>query len=167
MLKRLATFLLGVALIGLGFFFFMAPEQAYLVLLLKKFWPLFLILAGLVRLAGHLIDRHPRSPLGSLLLTAIGGILLAVNLRGETSLTEIIGRYWFWFLLAYVLGRVLRQYTQPQTSGKPLRAFSPGGIFVMLLIAAIGLSANYLSKHGGLLAGLRVQFGAVTANLKE
>jgi hypothetical protein len=76
MLKRLATFLFGVALIGLGVFIFMAPEQAYLVQLLKKSWPLFLVLAGLVRLAGYLIDRHPQSPVGSLLLTALGGIFL-------------------------------------------------------------------------------------------
>ncbi len=161
MLKRLATFLLGVALIGLGVFFFKAPEQTYLVLLLKKFWPLFLVLAGLVRLAGHLIDRHPRSPVGSLLLTALGGILLAINLRGESSLTAIIGHYWFWFLLAFVLGRVLRQYTATEAHGKPVRALSPGAIFVMLLIAGTGLSANYLSKNDQLLARVNQRIGQI------
>lgn len=152
MLKRIATFLLGVALIGLGVFLFTASEHAYLVQLLKKFWPVFLILAGLVRLAGYIIDRHPRSPVGSLLLTALGGILLAINLRGETSLAAIIGHYWFWFLLAFVLGRVLRQYTSTGTLDKPVYALNPGAIFVMLLIAGSGLSANYLSKNEQLLA---------------
>lgn len=161
MFKRLATFLFGVALIGLGFFFFMAPEQAYLVQLLKKFWPLFLVLAGVVRLAGYLIDRHPRSPVGSLLLTALGGILLAINVRGETSLAAIIGHYWFWFLLAFVLGRVLRQYTATAAPGKSLRALSPGAVFVMLLIAATGLSANFLSKNDQLLAHLNQRIGQI------
>jgi len=110
MFKRLLTFLLGAGLIGLGVFFFVAPEQAYLVQLLKRFWPLCLVLAGLVRLAGYLIDRQPRSPVGSLILTALGGILLAINLRGENSLALIVARYWFWFLLAFVAGRVLWQY---------------------------------------------------------
>lgn len=159
MLKRLATFLFGVALIGLGVFFFMVPEQAYLVQLLKKSWPLFLVLAGLVRLAGYLIDRHPKSPVGSLLLTALGGILFAINLRGETSLTAIIGRYWFWFLLAFMLGRVLRQYTSTNALGKPVRALSPGAIFVILLIAGTGLGANYLSKNDQLLARMNQRIG--------
>jgi DUF4097 and DUF4098 domain-containing protein YvlB len=159
MLKRLATFLFGVALIGLGVFIFMAPEQAYLVQLLKKSWPLFLVLAGLVRLAGYLIDRHPQSPVGSLLLTALGGILLAINLRGETSLTGMIGRYWFWFLLAFLLGRVLRQYTSTNTLGKPVRALSPGAIFVTLLIAGTGLGANYLSKNDQLLTHVHQRLG--------
>lgn len=159
MLKRLATFLFGVALIGLGVFIFMAPEQTYLVQLLKKSWPLFLVLAGLVRLAGYLIDRHPQSPVGSLLITALGGSLLAINLRGETSLTVIIGRYWFWFLLAFMLGRVLRQYTSTTAFGKPVRALSPGAIFVTLLIAGTGLGANYLSKNDQLLARFNQRIG--------
>lgn len=152
MFKRLATFLFGVALIGLGVFFFMAPEHTYLVQLLKRFWPLFLVMAGLVRLAGYLIDRHPRSPIGSLLLIVLGGTLLAVNLQGETSFIAIIGHYWFWFLLAFVLGQVLRHYTATDAFGKPVRALGPAAIFGMLLIAGTGLSANFLSKNDQLLA---------------
>ena len=161
MLKRLATFLFGVALISLGVFIFTVSEQAYLVQLLKQSWPLFLILAGLVRLAGYLIDRHPKSPVGSVLLTAVGGILLAINLRGETSLAAIIGRYWFWFLLAFMLGRVLRQYTSTNALGKPMRALSPGAIFVMLLIAGTGLGANYLSKNDQLLTRMNQRIGQI------
>jgi DUF4097 and DUF4098 domain-containing protein YvlB len=159
MFKRLVTFLVGMGLIGLGALLFLAPEQAYLVQLLKRCWPLFLVLAGLVRFAGFLLDRHPRSPVGSLLLTALGGILLAISLRGESSLTDIIGRYWFWLLLAYILGRILRQYLYRNQYGKPVHAFSPGGVFVMLLIAGTGLSANYLSKHQELLSGVHLHLG--------
>ncbi|MCI0660684.1 MAG: hypothetical protein L0220_06395, partial [Acidobacteria bacterium] len=64
MFKRIATLLLGIGLIGLGVLFFVAPERVFIVQLLTRFWPLFLVLAGLVRVAGYLIDRHPRSPVG-------------------------------------------------------------------------------------------------------
>jgi DUF4097 and DUF4098 domain-containing protein YvlB len=161
MFKRLLTFLLGAGLIGLGVFFFIAPEQAYLVQLLKHFWPLCLVLAGLVRLAGYLIDRNPRSPVGSLILTALGGILLAVSLRGENSLALIVGRYWFWFLLAFVAGRVLWQYTHRNAYGKTPRALSPGAIFVMALIATTGLGANYLSNNSQLLSRVNLQIGQI------
>src|SRR5437867_9551850 len=111
MLKRYATLMLGVVLVGLGALFFAMPERTYVLQVLVRFWPLFLILAGVVRVAGHLIDRHPRSPGGGLMLTAVGGILLAANLRGEHSLVYIFGRYWFWLLLALIAGQVIRQYT--------------------------------------------------------
>ncbi len=161
MFKRLLTFLLGAGLIGLGVFFFVAPEQAYLVQLLKRFWPLCLVLAGLVRLAGYLIDRQPRSPVGSLILTALGGILLAINLRGENSLALIVGRYWFWFLLAFVAGRVLWQYTHRNAYGRTPRALSPGALFVMILIATTGLSANYLSNNHQLLSRVNLRIGQI------
>jgi DUF4097 and DUF4098 domain-containing protein YvlB len=159
MFKRLVTLLLGIGLIGLGALFFLAPEQAYLVQLLKRCWPLFLVLAGLVRFAGFLLDRHPRSPVGSLLLTALGCILLAISLRGESSLTDILGRYWFWLLLAYMLGRILRQYLHRHEDGRTVAALSPSAVFVMLLITGTGLSANYLSKHRDLFSGLQLRVG--------
>jgi hypothetical protein len=99
-----------------------------------------------------LIEHQPRSPIGSLILTALGGILLAVNLRGETSPALIVGRYWFWFLVAFVSGRVLWQYTHRNAYGKAPRALSPGALFVMILIATTGLSANYLNNNGQLLS---------------
>ncbi|MCI0336298.1 MAG: DUF4097 domain-containing protein [Acidobacteria bacterium] len=156
MFKRIATLLLGIGLIGLGVLFFVAPERVFIVQLLTRFWPLFLVLAGMVRVAGYLIDRHPRSPVGGMILTAIGGILLAVNLRGDHSIIRIFGDYWFWLLLALVIGRVLRQYTHRLEDGSCPRAFSPGAIVLMLLIASSGLAANYLAKKHQNLAGLNL-----------
>jgi hypothetical protein len=157
--KRIATFLLGVGLIGLGVLFFVAPERAYLTQLLIQFWPLFLILAGLVRVAGYLIDRHPHSPVGGMMISAIGGILLAANLRGENSFIQLIGNYWFWLLLAYIIGRVLRQYTYRHSDGRRLRAFSPGAIAMMMLIVGSGLMANYLSKNNHYLNRIDLPLG--------
>jgi DUF4097 and DUF4098 domain-containing protein YvlB/uncharacterized membrane protein HdeD (DUF308 family) len=149
MLKRLATLLLGIGLIGLGVLFFVAPERAFAVQILMRFWPVFLILAGVVRVAGYLIDRHPRSPVGGMMIAAVGGILLSANLLGDRSLIQILGKYWFWILLAFVAGRLLKQYTHRIEDGARINAFAPGAVVLMILITAGGLAANYLVKSVG------------------
>ncbi|MEP7271917.1 MAG: DUF4097 family beta strand repeat-containing protein [Acidobacteriota bacterium] len=158
MLKRIATFLLGIALVSLGILFFIAPERTFLVQTLLRYWPAFLVLAGLVRVGGHLLDRQPRSPMGGMLLVAIGGILLSANHRGETRILEIAGQYWFWLLLAFVAARVMRQYTHRSSDGSPPRAFTPASVVVMLAISGTGLGAHWLSGHGQNLAHLRLPF---------
>ncbi|MFN8002079.1 MAG: DUF4097 family beta strand repeat-containing protein [Acidobacteriota bacterium] len=159
MLKRLATLLLGIGLVGLGVLVFLAPEQAYIVRVLTRGWPVFLILAGVVRVAGYLIDRTPRSPVGGCLLTAMGGILLAANLRGELSFFSLLGKYWFWLLLAYIAGRVLRQYTHRPADGLRTQAFSPGAIALMVLLFGSGLAANYVTKNSQSLNGWNLRLG--------
>ncbi|MGE0133322.1 MAG: DUF4097 family beta strand repeat-containing protein [Blastocatellales bacterium] len=156
MLKRLATLLLGIGLIGLGVLFFVAPERAFAVQVLMRFWPVFLILAGIVRVAGYLIDRHPRSPLGGMMIAAIGGILLSANLLGHNSFILILGKYWFWILLAFIAGRVLKQYTHRIEDGARANAFSPGAIVVMLLIVGSGLAASFAIQHGQTGFNLRI-----------
>ncbi len=159
MLKRLATLLLGIGLIGLGVLFFVAPERNFAVQILMRFWPVFLILAGTVRVAGYLIDRHPRSPIGGMMIAAIGGILLSANLLGDRSLIQILGKYWFWILLAFIAGRVLKQYTHRIEDGVRTNAFAPGAVALMVLILGGGMAANYLVKSGR--AGLNLRFGEV------
>jgi DUF4097 and DUF4098 domain-containing protein YvlB len=150
MIKRLATLLLGIGLIGLGILFFVAPERILIVQLFLRYWPLFLILAGLVRIAGYLIDRHPTSPVGGMMVTAIGGVLLTSNLRGESSFIQIFGNYWFWLLLALIMGRVLLQYAHRPADGPRPRAFSPGAVVLMVLITGGGLASHYVSKNNSL-----------------
>ncbi|MBS1788123.1 MAG: DUF4097 family beta strand repeat protein [Acidobacteria bacterium] len=159
MFKRLATLLLGIALIGLGVFLFTAPGGSVAMQWLTKLWPVFLILAGLVRVFGYLIDRHPRSPVGGMMVMAIGGILLAANLRGDRSILVLFGQYWFFLLLAFIVGRVLRQYTHRVEDGKRVSAFSPGAIFVMVLLVGGGLASNYVVKHREQLHGFEFKLG--------
>lgn len=159
MLKRLATLLLGIGLIGLGALLFVAPGGSVVLQWLTKLWPIFLILAGLVRVFGYLIDRHPRSPVGGMMITAIGGILLAANLRGENSILLLIGQYWFFLLLALIVGRVLWQYTHRMDDGKRPRAFAPGAIFLMVLLVGGGLTSNYLAKNRQYLNGVQLKLG--------
>jgi DUF4097 and DUF4098 domain-containing protein YvlB len=148
MSKRIATLLLGIGLIVIGALFFVAPEQALAVRWLMWLWPVALVLAGLVRVAGYLIDRHPRSPAGGMMLMAAGGILLSANLLGHKSLILILGKYWFWILLAFIAGRLLKQYTHRIEDGLCPNTFSPGAIVVMVLIAGAGLAASFAAKNG-------------------
>jgi DUF4097 and DUF4098 domain-containing protein YvlB len=146
MFKRIVTLLLGVGLIGLGLLFFIEQERFFVIQILTRYWPLFLIIAGLVRVSGYLIDRHPRSPVGGMIIMAVGGILLSANLRGEHSIIRIFGLYWFWLLMALIIGRILHQYTHRPEDGTRPAAFSPAAILLMMLIAGGGLAANYLAK---------------------
>jgi hypothetical protein len=146
MFKRIVTILLGIGLIGLGLLFFIEQERLFIIQILTRYWPLFLIIAGLVRVSGYFIDRHPRSPIGGMIIMAIGGILLSANLRGEHSIIRIFGLYWFWLLLALIIGRILHQYTHRLEDGPRPTAFSPAAILLMILIAGSGLTANYLAK---------------------
>jgi DUF4097 and DUF4098 domain-containing protein YvlB len=148
MFKRLGTLLLGIGLIVIGVLFFVAREQAMAVQWLMLLWPVTLILAGLVRVAGYLIDRHPRSPAGGIMITAIGGVLLSANLLDHNSLILILGKYWFWILLAFIAGRLLKQYTHRIEDGVRPNAFSPGAIVVMVLIVGVGLAANFAARSG-------------------
>jgi DUF4097 and DUF4098 domain-containing protein YvlB len=157
MLKRFATLLLGIGLIVIGGLFFVAPEQTFAVQWLMRLWPVALVLAGFVRVAGYLIDRHPRSPAGGVMITAIGGILLSANLLGHNSLILILGKYWFWLLLAFTTGRLLKQYAHRIEDGLRQNAFSPGAIAVMTLITGAGLAANFAAKNHG--AGINLRLG--------
>lgn len=158
MFKRIATFLFGIALVSLGILFFIAPERAFVLQVLMRWWPVFLVLAGIVRVAGHLLDKRPRSPLGGMLLTALGGTLLAANLRGQTGVFEIIGDYWFWILLALIAGRVIRQYSHRPGDGARPRAFGPGTLAFMLVITGVGLAAYWLNGNHQNLARVRLPF---------
>lgn len=158
MRKRLATLLVGIGLICLGVLVFLAPEQNFVVRALMRYWPVFLLLAGVVRVLSHLLDHHPRSPMGGVMMTAIGGILLAANLRGEHSPLQLLGQYWFWLLLAFIAGRVLRQYTQRAVGRARPRAFSLRAVVLMILLIGSGLTASFLTKHGERLRQWAVPF---------
>src|SRR5215475_6373548 len=161
MSKRIATLLVGIALIVIGALFFVAPEQTFAIRWLMRLWPVALILAGLVRVSGYLIDRHPRSPVGGMMITAVGGILVSANLLGHNSFILILGKYWFWILLSYVAGRLLRQYTHRIEDGLRPNTFSPGAIVVMVLIVGAGLAASFAAKNNGAGLNLNLRFGDV------
>jgi DUF4097 and DUF4098 domain-containing protein YvlB len=161
MSKRIATLLLGIGLIAIGALFFVAPEQAFAVRWLMRLWPVALILAGLVRVAGYMIDRHPRSPVGGMIIAAIGGILISANLLGHNTFILILGKYWFWILLAYIAGRLLKQYTHRIEDGLRPNTFSPGAVVMIILIAGAGLAAGFAAKNNGGGFNLNLRLGGI------
>lgn len=141
--------LLGLSLAGLGVYILLAPAGSWGAGLTATYWPLFLALAGVVRVIGYLIDRRPRSPVGGLLLTALGAIIFSANLLGHHSILVALSKYWFWFLLAFIAGRLMKQYLyRSSDGGRAPRAFAPAAVIAMILIAATGLAADYAVKHG-------------------
>jgi uncharacterized membrane protein HdeD (DUF308 family) len=148
MFKYLSTLLFGIGLIGLGILFFGEPERDFAVQFLARYWPAFLILAGIIHVAGYLLDRHPRSPVGGMMLAALGGVSLSANLQAQTSLVLIVGNYWFWILLAFIAARILKQYTHRIEDGIRTKAFSVGAILIMAVITGSGLAANFAVKKG-------------------
>jgi DUF4097 and DUF4098 domain-containing protein YvlB len=165
MFKRIVTLLLGIGLISLGLLFFIPQERFFVIQLLTLYWPIFLIIAGLVRISGYFIDRHPRSPLGGMIIMAMGGILLSANLRGEHSIIQIFGLYWFWLLMALIIGRILHQYTHRLEDGPRPVAFSATAILLMMLIAGSGLASNYLAKKAQKLPAMKL--GANIGDLRD
>ena len=153
MLKRVAIFLIGTILVSLGVFFLIAPQRAFLLQVLIRYWPVFLILAGMVRVGGHLLDHQPKSPMVGMLLGATGAVLVSANLRGETHILEIVGSYWLWFLLAIIAARVMLQYTHRPELGPRPRAFSLPVMIVLVLVMAIGMGAHWVNNHSELRPG--------------
>ena len=148
-----------------------APDHTMLATVshwLMRAWPLLLVLAGLVRVGNYLIDRQPRSPVGGFVLSALGGILFVMQWRGESFSLTTVGKYWFWFLLAFVLGRVLWQYTHRSNDKNDKatpRLFSPASVFAMLLIVGSGLASTYLSRHTQVVAQFNSRLSQLSANV--
>ena len=166
--KRLFAVLLALTCCAAGVTLLRAPDNATLAMAsqwLMRAWPLLLVLAGLVRVGNYLIDRQPRSPVGGLVLSAIGGILFAMQWRGESFSFATVGKYWFWFLLAFVIGRVLWQYTHRSTDKAAPRLFSPVSVFAMLLIVASGLASTYLSRNTQVVAQFNSRLNQLSANV--
>src|SRR5262245_65680475 len=93
-------------------------------------------------------DLHPQSQSGGMMITSIGEVLLSANLLGHNSLILILGKYWFWILLAFVAGRLLKQYTHRIEDGLRPNTFSPGAVVAMILIVGVGLAASFAAKNG-------------------
>ncbi len=166
--KRLFAVLLALTCCAAGVTLLRAPDNATLAMAshwLMRAWPLLLVLAGLVRVGNYLIDRQPRSPVGGLVLSAIGGILFVMQWRGESFSLATAGKYWFWFLLAFVVGRVLWQYTYRSTDKAAPRLFSPASVFAMLLIVASGLASTYLSRNSNVVARFNSRLNQLSANV--
>lgn len=164
--KRSGVLFAGIVLVTIGVILLVAPRSVGFAVWLGRLWPLFLVLAGLFRIAGFAIERRPRSPLGGALLVALGIVLLAARIDPESSPLAIYGKYWLVVLGIYSLAELLRFYSYRQGEGPQPRLFSTAKLLMVLLIAGTGiLSGRIAGKGMSLLSTVRIP--ASLANLTD
>src|SRR5690242_12145490 len=103
--KHKGSLLIGIALIVVGIVFVAVPSGKVFVSLLVRFWPVLLILFGMVRIAGFLYRGCPRSPIAGALIAGIGGLFLISNLTTSNPFLAY-GRFWPFLLVAFALGEL-------------------------------------------------------------
>jgi DUF4097 and DUF4098 domain-containing protein YvlB len=143
--KRSGILFAGVVLVFAGVILLIAPQSAGLAVWLGRVWPLFLVLAGLFRVAGFAIERKPRSPLGGALLVAVGLVLLAGRVDSESNALAIYGKYWMVVLGVYSSAELLRFYSHRHGEGPQPKFFSISKLLVVLLIVSTGILSSRLA----------------------
>ena len=102
---------------------------------------------------------RPRSIAGPvvLILVGVGFLMLTLGLVDRFAFIELFGKYWPALLIVWGLIKLL-EHQQAKRLGIPSRGIGAGGVFLVLFIIMIGLSATqfvrawpYLKEH--------VQFG--------
>src|SRR5262245_48105083 len=144
-------------LVAVGLILLVAPRSVGLTVWLGRLWPLFLILAGLFRVAGFAIEHRPRSPLGGALLIAVGTMLLVARIDTGSSALAVYGKYWIVVLGIYSLTELLRFYSYRHGEGPQPRLFSAGKLLMILLIAGTGILSGRIAGRGeSLLSAVRI-----------
>ena len=133
---------IGVLLIGAGLVFVGIRSSGALGGWFARLWPLFLVLAGMIRLIGFAGWRRPASPLAGILLVLSGAIVMAVRANEGSSFLELYGRYWPSLLLIYGLLELIRFYSHKRSEGPPPKVLSTFRVIVILFIIASGVLAS-------------------------
>jgi DUF4097 and DUF4098 domain-containing protein YvlB len=145
--KGSGILLAGIALVAMGVILLLALGSVGFALWLGGLWPLFLILAGLFSVAGFVMAHRPRSPLGGMLLVAVGIILLLGRIGSESNPLAVYGTYWIVVLGIYSAAELLRFYCHRQGEGPQPRFFSIRKVLVVLLIASTGILSGRIARR--------------------
>ncbi|HEU4388036.1 MAG TPA: DUF4097 family beta strand repeat-containing protein, partial [Blastocatellia bacterium] len=129
-------------LIGGGLIVALGPLSGSLGRFAALLLPLFLILAGTIRIASFAVYRKPRSPIGGVLLVALGAVWIAGRYHSDAGILSIYGRYWPVLLVLFGIVELIRYYSHPQSSGPTPRLFTPGRLAIIVLIIGSGVIAN-------------------------
>jgi len=155
--KRSGILIAGILLVAGGVALLIVPRSVGLAVWLERLWPMFLILAGLLSVAGFAIERRPRSPLGGALLVAVGSLLLVGRIDSHSDPVRTYGRYWILVLGIYSLAELLRFYSHRQGEGKQPKLFSIPKLIMVLLITGTGILSNRVAgKTQSLLAMAKI-----------
>jgi uncharacterized membrane protein HdeD (DUF308 family) len=141
--KRKSLLLLGILLVGAGLALAFAPTS---IGWLARFWPAFLILAGLVRMVSFAIERNPRWPLLAMSLMSVGTLMLAAKLHPNLNLLQVYGQCWPLLLLIFGGVELIRYYFYPHTLSRPPRLFTPAKLAIIFMIITTGVLANRMAK---------------------
>lgn len=150
------TLALALVLISAGLLFLLAQSSESVTAWMIELWPVFLILAGLTRVAGFAIERRPRYPADGLLIISIGLFILAGRLHPELNVLQIYGRYWLFSLMLFAGVEVLRFYSHRAAYGAQPRMISARLVAVVLFIIVTGVSANRIGNNRSLIERLRL-----------
>jgi DUF4097 and DUF4098 domain-containing protein YvlB len=145
--RRTANGLLipGILLVLIGVFLLVAHPAAGMDLFALRFWPLFLVLAGLARITGFALGRRPRSPIGGAILLALGIMFLLGTLQSEMTALQIYARYWLALLVIVAAVHLIKYYSHRPQDGPPPRLLGPLGVILVLLIVSSGIAAHRLA----------------------
>jgi DUF4097 and DUF4098 domain-containing protein YvlB len=151
--KRPVALLIGVILIAGGLIVALGPLSGSMGRLAAMLLPLFLILAGLIRITSFAVYRKPRSPVGGLLLVTLGAIWIAGRYHSDQGILSIYGRYWPVLLVLFGAIELIRYYSHPQGDASTPRLFTPARLIIIVLIMASGVAANRISaRHPSMLS---------------
>jgi len=145
MSKHKGSLFIGIILVTIGVMFIIHPNVGQVLGLLFKIWPAFLILAGLLRVAGFAIDRNPKSPLGGAVLIGIGGLFLASNFHSGLNAIQIFGRYWPLLLITFGVGELILQYAHRNVGTTPPPTITPGKVMAVLSLIIAGTVCNRIA----------------------
>jgi DUF4097 and DUF4098 domain-containing protein YvlB len=145
--RRTANGLLipGILLVLIGVFLLVAHPAAGMALFALRFWPLFLVLAGLARITGFALGRRPRSPIGGAILLALGVMFLFGTLQSEMTALQIYARYWLVLLAIVAAVHLIKYYSHRAQDGPPPRLLGPLGVIMVVLIVSSGIAAHRLA----------------------
>ena len=149
------SLVLGLALLTAGLLFLLLQSSEGLARWMMQMWPVFLICAGLSRVAGFAIDRKPRSPADGMLLIALGIFFLIARLHADLNPLQIYGRYWILLVALFACVEVIRFYTGRAPDGQA-RMFTTWRLVVLLLIIATGVAANRIGNNTSMIYRLRL-----------
>ncbi len=153
---------IGLILIGAGLIFVGLKSSGPLGEWFARLWPIFLILAGVIRLIGFAVSRRPASPFAAMLLILAGVAVMAVRANAGSSFLELYGRYWPSILLLYGAIELTRFYSHKRSDGAPPKVFSVLRVILILSIIATGVIASRLPAQQ---SGVRGELHTAPVNL--
>ena len=143
--KKSGLLIPGILMVLAGVVVLAAHSLGQTALFILRFWPLFLILAGLARIVGFAVGRRPRSPVGGAILLALGVMLLFGILKSDMTALQIYAKYWLVLVFIIAAVQLVRFYSHRPWDGTPPRLFRPVTAVIVLFVVTSGIAAHFIA----------------------